>query len=153
MRSFILRWCAPGDPGTNICVSVILLISRKGLTRWREREERETAGGQRILTSHESLIFSLLMRCIVINFWNWVDSHLLTHISPPKHILTEDLQAVGELDGRLDAVELTGVVPLVPGLHITQGDLTPVISEIEKFALNTDHHNWAADLCTSLSSL
>ena len=47
--------------------------------------------------------------------------------------LTEDLQAVAELDGRLDAVELTGVLPLVPGLHITQGDLTPVVSEIGNF--------------------
>ena len=47
--------------------------------------------------------------------------------------LTEDLQAVAELYGRLDAVELTGVLPLVPGLHITQCDLTPVISEIGNF--------------------
>ena len=56
-------------------------------------------------------------------------------------LLTEDLQAVAQFYGRLDAVELTGVLALVPGLHITQGDLTPVISEIEKFALNSDHHN------------
>ena len=49
-------------------------------------------------------------------------------------ILTEDLQVVAELDGGLNAVELTGVLPLVPGLHVPQRDLTPVISEIENMS-------------------
>ena len=47
--------------------------------------------------------------------------------------LTEDLQLVAEVYGGHDAVQLTRVVPLVPGLHIPQCDLTPIISEIKRF--------------------
>ena len=46
--------------------------------------------------------------------------------------LTEDLQLVAEVYGGHDAVQLTRVVPLVPGLDIPQCDLTPIISEIKR---------------------
>ena len=55
--------------------------------------------------------------------------------------LTEHLQLVAEVYGGHDAVQLTRIVPLVPGLDIPQCDLTPIISEIKRFYLkfiNTD---------------
>ena len=60
-----------------------------------------------------------------------------------------------QLDGCLDAVELTGVLSLVPGLDIAERDLTPVISEILMWSplTSASPSSSAADLCTSLSSL
>ena len=35
---------------------------------------------------------------------------------------------MNELDGAVHGVELAGVLPLVPGLHVPQGDLAPVVA-------------------------
>ena len=59
---------------------------------------------------------------------------MITYTETSTESLTEHLQAVTQLDGSLDAVELTRVLSLVPGLHIAQCYLTPVISEKGNFA-------------------